>query len=123
MAGLRRAAEERMDTKGLLSQRVKVVLRRFHPQTPREIVRGIITDVDETGVRVSGRRFQEHPDLESAVPQERPVEVDSKVYWIPYSSIRYTEIIDPGSISEMQDNEVQRHKVFTPQELQRPTET
>ncbi|MGO9243958.1 MAG: hypothetical protein ACLQDC_04220 [Verrucomicrobiia bacterium] len=47
-----------MDTKGLLSQRVKVVLRRFHPQTPREIVRGIITDVDETGVRVSGRRFQ-----------------------------------------------------------------
>ena len=112
-----------MDTKGLLSQRVKVVLRRFHPQTPREIVRGIITDVDETGVRVSGRRFQERPDLESAIPQERPVEADSKVYWIPHSSIRYTEIIAPGSASERLDNEIQRHKVFTPQELPRTTES
>jgi hypothetical protein len=112
-----------MDTKGLLSQRVKVVLRRFHQQTPREIVRGIITDVDETGVRVSGRRFQEHPDLESAVPQERPVEADSKMYWIPYGSIRYTEIIGPGTPSENLDNEIQRRKVFMPQELQRPTET
>ncbi|HTS16737.1 MAG TPA: hypothetical protein VMP11_04120 [Verrucomicrobiae bacterium] len=108
-----------MDTKGLVSQRVKVVLRRFHPQTPREIVRGIVTDVDETGLRVSGRRFQEHPDLESALPVERPVEDDTRVYWIPHSSIRYTEIIAPGSASEKLDNEVQRHKVFTPQELNR----
>jgi hypothetical protein len=122
MAGLRRAGEERMDTKGLLSQRVKVVLRRFHPETPREIVRGIITDVDETGVRVSGRRFQEHPDLESAAPLERPVESDAKVYWIPHGSIRYTEIIAPGSLSEKLDNEIQRHKVFTPRELHQPTD-
>jgi hypothetical protein len=111
-----------MDTKGLLSQRVKVVLRRFHPETPREIVRGIITDVDETGVRVSGRRFQEHPDLESAALLERPVEPDSKMYWIPHSSIRYTEIIVPGSLSEKQDNEVQQHKMFAPQELHQPTD-
>ena len=60
-----------MDTAGLLNQRVKILLRRFHPQTPREIVRGIITDVDETGLRVSGRRFQEHTELESGAPLER----------------------------------------------------
>ena len=110
-----------MDTNGLTSQRVKVVLRRFHPQTPREIIRGIVTAVDEAGLRVSGRRFQEHPDLETAVLTERPVEADSKVYWIPYGSIRFTEIIAPGSVSEKLDNEIQRHKVFTPQELHRPT--
>lgn len=112
-----------MGTTGLLSQRVKVVLRRFHPQTPREIVRGIITDVDETGLRVSGRRFQEQADLESGTPQERPVEPDTKMYWIPHGSIRYTEIIGPGSPSEKLDNEIQRRKVFTPQELHRPTES
>ena len=112
-----------MDTKGLLSQRVKVVLRRFHPQTPREIIRGIVTDVDETGLRVSGRRFQEHPDLETAVATERPVEADTKVYWIPHNSIRYSEIIAPGSASEKLDNEIQQHKVFTPQELHRATES
>ena len=110
-----------MDTAGLLNQRVRVVLRRFHPQTPREIVRGIITDVDETGLRVSGRRFQEHTELESGAPLERPVEPDTKVYWIPHSSIRYTEIIAAGSPSEKLDNEIQRHKPFTSQELQRLT--
>jgi hypothetical protein len=110
-----------MDTAGLLSQRVKVVLRRFHPQTPREILRGTITNVDETGVRVSGRRFQELADLESGLPQERPVETDNKVYWIPHSSIRYSEIIAPGSADEKLDNEIQRRKPFTPQELHHST--
>ena len=112
-----------MDTTGLLNQRVKIVLRRFHLQTPREIVRGIITNVDETGLRVSGRRFQEQPDLESRLPQERPVEPDTKVYWIPHTSIRYSEIIAPGSSSEKHDNDIQRRKPFTPQELHRPTES
>ncbi len=83
-------------------------------------MRGIITDVDETGLRVSGRRFQEQPDLESGLPQEHPVEPDTKVYWIPHSSIRYTEIIAPGSPSEKLDNETQRRKLFTPQELHHP---
>ena len=112
-----------MDTTGLLNQRVKIVLRRFHPQTPREIVRGIITNVDETGLRVSGRRFQEQTDLESGLPQERPVDVDTNVYWIPHTSVRYSEIIAPGSLSEKQDNEIQRRKPFTSQELHRPTES
>ena len=110
-----------MDTTGLLGQRVRIVLRRFHPQTPREIVRGIITDADETALRVSGRRFQEQMDLESGTHQERPVEPDTTVYWIPHSSIRFTEVIAPGSPSEKLDNEIQRHKPFTPQELQRLT--
>ena len=54
---------------------------------------------------------------------ERPVEPDTKVYWIPHSSIRYTEIIAAGSPSEKLDNEVHRRKMFTPQELHRLTES
>ena len=95
---------------GLQGQRVKIVLRRFHPQTPREIIRGLITDVDETGLRVSGRRFQEVADMETAYVQERAVEADTKMYWVPFNSIRYSEIILPGSTSEQEDNEVQRRK-------------
>lgn len=112
-----------MDTTGLLGQRVRIVLRRFHPQTPREFVRGIITDVDETGLRVSGRRFQEQMDLELGTPQERPVEPDTTMYWIPHSSIRFTELIAPGSQAEKHDNEIQRRKPFTAQELHRTTES
>ena len=112
-----------MDTTGLLNQRIMIVLRRFHIQTPREVIRGIVTDVDETGLRVSGRRFQEQPDLESRLPQERPVEPDTKVYWIPHTSIRYSEIIAPGSSSEKHDNDIQRRKPFTPQELHRPAQS
>ena len=47
------------DKTGLMGQRVKIVLRRMHPQTPRETMRGIITELDESGVRLSGRRFQD----------------------------------------------------------------
>jgi hypothetical protein len=104
---------------GLQGQRVKIVLRRFHPQTPREVIRGIITEVDEFGFRVSGRRFQELADLETSLPAERPVESDNKVYWIPFNSIRYSEIILPGSTSEQLDNEVQRRKPLTAQETAR----
>ena len=95
---------------GLQGQRVRMVLRRFHPQTPRETIRGIITDVDEYGFRVSGRRFQDVTDLETSQPVERPVESETKVYWIPYNSIRYGEIILAGSASEQEDNEIQRRK-------------
>jgi len=112
-----------MDTTGLLNQRIKIVLRRFHPQTPREIVRGTITNLDETELRISGRRFEELTDLETGLPQERPVEAENKVYWIPLSSIRYSEIIQPGSESEKLDNEVQRRKPCTPQELHRVSGT
>ncbi len=104
---------------GLLNQRVMIVLRRFHPQTPREVIRGIITEVDELGIRVSGRRFQEFSDRDSVPPAERPVEADTKIYWVPFNSIRYSEIIAAGSASERADNEVQRRKPLTTQESSR----
>ncbi len=101
----------------LQGQRIKIVLRRFHIQTPREIIRGIVTEVDELGFRVSGRRFQEITDLETSLPVERPVEDNTKVYWIPSYSIRYSELILPGSTSEQEDNEVQRRKPLTVAEM------
>lgn len=111
------------DKSGLLSQRVRIVLRRFHPQTPREIIRGIITEADQFGVRVSGRRFQQVADPATSLLQERPVEADTKVYWVPYNSVRYSEIIMPGSASEHEDNEIQRRKPLTQQELNRQIAT
>ena len=101
----------------LQGQRIKIVLRRFHAQTPREILRGIVTDVDELGFRVSGRRFQEITDLETSLPVERPAEADTKVYWVPINSIRYSELILPGSASEKVDNEIQRRKPLTIAEM------
>lgn len=101
----------------LQSQRIKIVLRRFHIQTPREVIRGIVTEVDDLGFRVSGRRFQEINDLETSLPVERPVEPDSKVYLVPFSSIRYSELILPGSASEQTDNEIQRRKPLTVAEM------
>lgn len=105
------------EKRGLLNARVKVVLRRFHPQTPRETMRGTITEVDEFGVRISGRRFREFRLPEAAGPEERPVESVTKTYWLPYTSIRYSEIIPPGSPSERLDNDVQRRKPLTAKEL------
>lgn len=105
------------EKRGLLNARVVIVLRRFHPQTPRETMRGTITEVDEYGVRLSGRRFREVRIGEGAVPEERPVEPSTKTYWLPYHSIRYSEIISPSSATERLDNEIQRRKPLTPKEL------
>jgi hypothetical protein len=105
------------EKRGLLNARVMIVLRRFHPQTPREIMRGMITEVDEYGVRLSGRRFREVRVGDAATGEERPVETTTKTYWLPYASIRYTEIIAPGSSSERLDNEVQRRKPLSPKDL------
>ena len=107
------------ETSGLLNQRVMIVLRRFHPQTPREVIRGIITEVDEFGMRMSGRRFHEFPDRETGLQEEHPVERETKLYWVPFNSIRYSEIITAGSASERLDNEIQRRKLLTPQETNR----
>ncbi len=106
-------------TEGLLDKRVKIVLRRFHPETPREIVRGIITQVDESGVRVSGRIFQETRDSESGQAEERPVDVANKTYWVPFNSIRISEIIPSKSVSEREDTEIQRRRPLRPQEVSR----
>jgi hypothetical protein len=106
-----------MPNSTLHGQRIKIVLRRFHFQTPREVIRGIVTEVDEFGFRVSGRRFQEVMDLETSLPIERPVEGDNKVYWVPFNSIRFSEIILPGSVSEHQDTEIQRRRPLTPAEI------
>ena len=105
------------EKRGLLNARVMILLRRFHPQTPREIMRGMITEVDEYGVRLSGRRFREVRVGEGAPTEERPVEGSTKTYWLPYTSIRYTEILAPGSASERLDNEVQRRKPLTAKDL------
>jgi hypothetical protein len=107
------------ETDGLQGRRVRIVLRRFHSQTPREVIRGIVTEVDQYGFRVSGRRFHDVVDPETSEPIERSVESDTKVCCAPYNSIRYSEIILPGSNSEQQDNETQRHKPLTAQELNR----
>lgn len=106
-----------MPNTSLHGQRIKIVLRRFHLQTPREVIRGIVTEVDDCGFRVSGRRFQEVLDLETSLPVERPVEADNKVYWVPFHSIRYSEIILPGSLSEQHDTEVQRRRPLTLAEI------
>jgi hypothetical protein len=105
------------ETIGLLNQRVKIVLRRFHPETPREIIRGIITEVDESGVRVSGRRFQDYVPKAAGLPEERPVERTNKIYWVPFNSIRYSEVIPAGSLSEKADTDVQRRKPLEPAQV------
>ena len=93
---------------GRQGQRVRIVLRRFRAQTPREVIRGIISDVGDYGSCDSRRRFLEFPDLETSPPVERPVEGDPKVYRVPFNSIPYSGTILPGSSSEQSDKEIRR---------------
>lgn len=87
-------------TQSLLNARVRVVLRRHFREMPIDIMRGIVTDVTTAGIIISGRHFQEVRDSVSGDYEERPLTKHTKVYFIPYSSMKYIDIIMPESREE-----------------------
>ncbi len=61
--------------------------------------------------------FQEFPRDTGEGVEERPIEANTKTYWIPFNSIRISEIIPAKSLSEREDNEIQRRKPLQPREV------
>ncbi len=84
----------------LLNARVRVVLRRHFREMPIDIMRGIVTDVTTAGIIISGRHFQEVRDSVSGEYEERPLTKHTKVYFMPYSTMKYVDVIMPDSREE-----------------------
>lgn len=81
----------------LLNARVRVVLRRNFREMPVDIMRGMVTDTNNSGITISGRHFQEFRDDVSGDYEERPLSVHTKIYFIPFGSVKYIDVIMPGS--------------------------
>ncbi len=64
---------------------------------PVDIMRGTVTGTNSVGMTISGRHFQEVMDTVSGEYDQRPLSKLNKVFFIPFSSVKYLEVIIPGT--------------------------
>ena len=96
----------------LIESNVRIVLLRQFREMPIDIFRGIVTDSNNAGISISGRHFQEVHDSVSGSYEERPLSVYTKVYFIPFSTIKYIDVIIPGSGSEEVAKRIENNPVL-----------
>ena len=95
-----------------LGERVKVVLLRHFREMPVDIMRGTVTSTSSTGVKISGRHFQEVYNDVVGRYDEYPLSRMNKIYFIPTGSIKYVEIILPDSPSAELADRVENNPVL-----------
>lgn len=101
----------------LLHRRVRVILQRLIANAPAEIVRGSVIDVGPFGCMIRGRRFQESISEKNAKLTERPRETEMRVFYIPFTSIRYCEVIEEDTESARIDAAVELESPLRKSEL------
>ena len=82
---------------GLTDKRVRIALRRNFKEMPVDIMRGTVTATNAAGIAISGRHFQEVMDTVSGEYDQKPLSKMNKIFFIPFSSIKYLEVIMPGT--------------------------
>ncbi len=106
----------------LKEERVRVVLRRSYQGQPLDILRGRVTDQDEIGIKVSGRRYQKIKDEIADKVIEKPVDEETKIIFVPYTSIRTCEIIVEGTREEEIDKRAKLEKPLARGEFKRDSD-
>ena len=96
----------------LKEARVKVMLSRNFKEKPVDIMRGVVTDLSSAGIVISGRHFQEVKSDVSGDYMERPLSKKTKIYFIPFHSVKYIDVILDGSNAEKIANKIETNPVL-----------
>lgn len=92
----------------LNGQKVRVTCRKNYESQPLVIIRGVILETDHNGVTVRGRRFQQMLGEEKRI--EKPVDLETKLYYVPYQSIKFIEMIEEGSRADDIDRRIKAER-------------
>ncbi len=103
----------------LKGERVRIVCVKRHKEAPLHIIRGQVLDEDRVGLKVSGRCFQQVMDEAVGKTIEKPIDVETKVFFIPFSSIRFCEVILEGTRSDVIDRRVKREGLLSKSEIKK----
>ena len=103
----------------LHNERVRIICNKTFADEPVDIIRGIVTDESDAGLKVSGRHYQKIFDEEAGRLFERPVDEETKVIFIPFTSIKFCEIIVEDSRGEMIDRKVKRERPLSRTEIRK----
>ncbi len=104
---------------GLEGEKVRIVCTKSYEEEPLDIIRGTVTDQWPIGLKVSGRHCQKVMDEALGRMIERPVDDETKVMFVPFSSIKFCEIIVEGSRSDLIDRQVKMGRPLTGSELKK----
>ncbi len=96
----------------LVEKRVRIALRRNFKEMPVDIMRGTVTGTNSVGMTISGRHFQEVMDSVSGEYDQRPLSKLNKIFFIPFSSVKYLEVIIPGSKAADLANRIEKNSVL-----------
>ena len=113
---------EKISAKGekkmyLKNERVRIVCNQYCVKERLVTIRGIVIDEYRQGLKISGRRFQRILAEKEEENIERPIDKETKILFIPLSSIKTCEIILAGTESEDIDRRAKIQKPLTSVEI------
>ncbi len=100
-------------------ERVRIICVKLHKEAPLHIIRGQVLDEDRVGIKVSGRCFQQVMDRSADKTIEKPIDAETKVFFIPFSSIKFCEVILEGTRSDIIDRRAKREGVLHKAEIKK----
>ncbi len=75
--------------------KVRIIFKKGFKDDPIIVVRGAVVDEKDEGILVSGRIFMK-VIVEDRV-MEKPIDDETKLFFVPFTSVRFLEFIIPGS--------------------------
>jgi len=95
-----------------LEKRVRIALRRNFKEMPVDIMRGTVTGTNTVGITISGRHFQEVLDTVSGEYDQRPLSKLNKMFFVPFTSIKYLEVIVKGTKAAALADRIEKNPVL-----------
>ncbi len=98
--------------KSLIDTRVRIAMRRNFREMPVDIMRGTVTDMNTAGITISGRHFQEVLNAVSGDFEQRPLSKQNKIFFIPFGSVKFIEVVLPDTKTAEVADRVERRSVL-----------
>ena len=101
----------------LTDSKVRLICRRMFKDAPVQIIRGIVVEETSIYLKIEGKLYQQVIDEDTGKKVEKPIDKENKTIFVPFHSIRFGEVIEEGTESEILDREAKRGKPLTKTEI------
>ena len=98
-------------------QKVRIILHKSFTEDPVLIMRGTVIDENENGLLITGRIFMKI--LEENRILEKPIDDETKLLFVSFSSIRFLEFVIPGSRFEILHKKILKEIPISPSKINR----
>lgn len=88
--------------------KIRLVLHKYYTESSVTVLRGIFLEDNGNGIKIHGRRYDRELNSTSQRIEEIPIDSQNKIYFVPYTSIQYTEIIVEGSYEDQLDEKIRK---------------